>query len=536
VAIGLDSADPILLERWIDAGELPTLARLRDTGAYGRISGPGYYRAELAWTTFLTGCEPERTGYWSPLSFDPRTYSVNDIGAYDFREYSPFYALGEGTRVCAFDVPQAVLVDGVDGLQVVAWGAHSPQAPSGSIPADLFAELTSIHGRHPALNRDHAAHWNPVAVAWLRRALQVGIERRAAICVDLLRRERWDLFLTVFSEPHTAGHYFWHLGEEHPLGREEGGNELLDLFRRIDAALGSIVAAAPRDARIVVYSLHGMESNSMDLPSMVFLPELLYRFAFPDHVGLAPGEPGTEPPPPIRRPRSLGWPGDVWRRKASGPPALRMARRWLPLRLAGLADRWLGGTEGPGFLYDYGSIFYQPGMWYSRHWPAMPAFALPSFSEGYIRVNLAGREAHGTVSPDEYDGLLTALERHVRALVDARTGEPLASDVVRTRADPLDPNPRLPDADLVVLWHARPVDVVDSPTFGRIGPIPFGRTGSHVSRGFLLASGPGITPGSHSAEGRVVAVAPTLLELLGASVPATRFQGEALLAAQATSR
>jgi predicted AlkP superfamily phosphohydrolase/phosphomutase len=519
IAIGLDSVDPVQLEKLLDGGYLPNLARLRGRGAYGRLTGVSFYRAELVWTTFLTASEPEDTGYWSPLAFDPATYAVEEVGAYDFRQHRPFYALGDEARVAVFDVPQAILDDDVDGIQVLAWGAHAPQTGSLSSPPGLLEELNRAHGKHPALHRDHASHWNPVAMARLRRSLAVGIERRVEICLDLLARERWDLFLTVFGETHSAGHYLWHLTEsEHPLHAVSGADDddpMLAVFRAVDDGIGAIADAAGDDAAIVVFSLHGMESNSMDLPSLVFLPELLYRLEFPGAAGLARTSEQGPPPEVVSRPKSLGWYRAVWRLRHEEQAWRRGLRRVLPIRAGRVADRAFGLTPGPSHPHDFGELFYQPAIWYSPLWPRMRAFALPSFSEGCVRINLAGREANGTVRPEDYDAVCDELTEAILALRSARSGEPLASRVIRTRASALDDDANLPDADLIVAWNPEPVDVVDTGGHGRIGPVPYGRTGSHVSRGFMLASGPGIQPGSQYPVGDIKDVAPTLLGLMG---------------------
>jgi hypothetical protein len=82
----------------------------------------------------------------------------------------------------------------------------------------------------------------------------------------------------------------------------------------------------------------------------------------------------------------------------------------------------------------------------------------------------------------------------------------------------LDDDPKLSDADLLVLWTAEPADVVDTP-FGRIGPVPFQRSGSHVERGFVLASGPGIPVGHTVSDAHALDLAPTIMSLIGAPVP-----------------
>jgi hypothetical protein len=77
----------------------------------------------------------------------------------------------------------------------------------------------------------------------------------------------------------------------------------------------------------------------------------------------------------------------------------------------------------------------------------------------------------------------------------------------------------MPDADLVVLWTPEAADVVDTPV-GRIGPVPFRRTGSHVERGFMLASGSAIRVGRTMEEPHATDLAPTILSMMGVPIPA----------------
>jgi predicted AlkP superfamily phosphohydrolase/phosphomutase len=519
VVIGLDAADPVLLEGWLDRGLLPNLARLRREGAYGRLANFEYCRAEAACATFLTGCSPAKHGYWSPYKFHP-DYQVEERFN-EFREHEPFYALGDGYRVAVFDMPQTRLSSHVNGVQVLGWGAHSPQCPSHSEPPEAFDELVRQHGEHPTLRKDDIhAMGDMAAMRRLKTDLETGLARRVAICRDLLARERWDLFLTYVGETHSAQHYLWHLSQaDHPLYRyygRAGDDPLLDVFQSVDRAVAEIAGAAPPDARFVIFSDHGMESNSTDLPSMVFLPELLYRLSFPGRIGLAPGRAGAPVPPVLKPSASRSWRSVLWGLKHDPNPITRWLRRRLPTSFFHYTvERRLGIPHTVPLCPENCVKGTQVPMWYHPAWPRMKAFALPSFSEGYVRINVRGREAGGLIDPAAYDATCAEIAGHLQALVNPRTGAPAVRQVLRTRQDPLERDPYLPDADLIVLWHNAPMDVVDSPAAGRIGPVPFKRSGSHVHRGFLLAAGPGIQPGALP-EGHAVDIAPTILALMGA--------------------
>jgi len=540
IAIGLDSADPVLLESWMAQGHLKNLNKLRQAGTYGRLHNTVNYgdtptetsATERLWVMFSTGCLPNKTGYWGPVKFHADCYEITHDtvnGAYDFKEYPPFYALGDKYRVAAFDVPVSALSENVKGVQILGWGGHAPHTPSHSQPPELLPDLIRQYGKNPVLHQDYGYWWDKAYFNRIQKGLNTSTSTRSAICHDLLKREAWDLFLTVFGETHSAGHDFWHLSQpDNPLypykkGNGVNGDPMLQAFEDVDRAIGEIVAAVPDPAYVLVFAVHGMENNVTDMFSMTFLPELLYRFNFPGKVGIAGGKLGVTPPPPITNPRRKSWSGEVWQLKYDPNPIKQFLKKWTPSKF----DKFLDSKHQDDLVSPYellkqsAPLNWMPAMWYQPVWSQMKAFALPAFAAGHIRINLQGREREGIVPITEYEALCDELTHYFYRLKDGRTGEPIVKEVVRTRTrqNALDCNPNLPDADLVVLWQDCPTDVVDSPDFGRIGPVTYYRSGGHRPRGFFMASGPGITPGSSLPEGQAIDIGPTILELMGAPIP-----------------
>jgi predicted AlkP superfamily phosphohydrolase/phosphomutase len=546
VAIALDSADPAVIENWMDRGYLKNLNQLRQQGIYGRLTNSVEHcgttvetsSTERLWVMFLTGCLPNKTGFWQVEKYDRETYTATQDtvkGTYNFKEYLPFYALGEDYRVAVFDMPFTKLFNQVNGVQILGWGGHAPHTPSHSLPAELLPDLISKYGKNPLLHKDYGHWWDRAYLQRINAGIKTSVARRAAICRDLLKHNKWDLFLTVFAEPHTAGHDFWHLSQsDHPLYRsqkKEGENKdlMLEAFKDIDRAVGEILAEVPEDAYVLVFSLHGMGGNATDVLSMMFIGEVLYRFNFPGKAAIAPGKLGVAPPA-IATPRRKTWVGEVWQLKHDSNPIKRLIRRWLPSKF----DKFLDAPNPSDLVSPYklkeqsDSLYWEPLNWYKPLWSQMRAFAIPSFSDGHIRINLKGREQNGMVDPSEYDALCDELTEKLYRLKDGRTGECVVKKVVRTRYSATDSRPNLPDADLIVLWEEQPTDVVDSPDFGRIGPITYYRSGGHRPQGFLMAKGEGIAPGSSLSEAESIDLAPTILELMGAKIPED-FDGKSLL-------
>ncbi|MGF1515219.1 MAG: alkaline phosphatase family protein [Elainellaceae cyanobacterium] len=540
IAIGLDAAQPDVLDAWMDQGYLKNLARLRKQGAYGLLENFSAFSAETPWTTFATGCRPHKTGYWSPLRFRKGSYKLETRAAYEYEEFPPFYALGQDYRVAAFDVPQVRLNENISGVQVAAWGAHSPQIPSGSLPPELFGELVKTHGAHPGLHKDYSVCLDLKTTNRLRNTLKEGIARRSAICQEILQQEPWDLFVTVFGEAHSAGHNFWQLSQpDHPLYEtfksQVTVDPMLECFEAIDKAIGEILSKAPDNARVLVFSAHGMGPNTMDLPSTTILPEFLYRLNFPGQTQLFSREnSGAELEPPLAKMENNFWERHIWGTKHDTSWLRTFLRRRVPNKLYKLVEGLIdpereGELISPFRLGRKTRIVpFQPAAWYAPLWPSMKAFALPSFAEGYVRVNLKGREPNGLVAPEDYDAFCDQLVEKIRQMKDARTGVPMAQEIIRTRQSPTEDDSRLPDADIVVVWQEEYAsDSIESPDVGRIGPVPHYRSGSHRPEGFFVASGPGIEPSTTVSGRHALDISPTILALVGAPIP-EYLQGEAI--------
>ncbi len=74
IIVGLDGFDPELTEKYMAAGKLPNLEKLKKTGGYARLKTTTPAISPVAWSSFMTGCEPSKHNIFDFLSRDPRTY------------------------------------------------------------------------------------------------------------------------------------------------------------------------------------------------------------------------------------------------------------------------------------------------------------------------------------------------------------------------------------------------------------------------------------------------------------------------------
>ena len=502
--VGLDGFELSIAERLMDEGRLPVLKRLRDGGAHMVLDHGPAKRTGLAWEHVATGLSPDAAKRWSAVDFDPSRYAVTQKPT----SLLPF-AAALPRRTVVFDPPYFDLrrTPGVRGL--VNWGAHDPGVATFARPDGLLAEMEARFGPYPAGEWIYGFVWPSVErTERLGRDLAAALDRRSEITMWLFgeRLPDWDFGFTVVSEYHSAVEALWHGSDPaHPLhalpsaGPARRGLEAV--YEAGDRMLGRLVDRFP-EATFVVFNLHGMGTNNADVADLALLPELLYRHAFGRALMRDPVWPVTGSGVPVITSDS-GWEDEIDRVL---PRAIRRPGRMR--RGLSLLRRSLGLGSGHPAL----SLDWMPGARYRRFWPAMRAFAFPSFYDGQIRINLKGREADGMVDPGDYDSVCDEVEALIAECRDPLTGRPVAASI-RRLPDPLERGPS--DTDILILWQGTPIGF-DHPRLGRIGPLPFRRPGGHTGeRGYASISGPGIARrdlGTRSA----FDVVPTVIDLLGA--------------------
>ena len=533
LAIGLDGYEVSLEDELVAEGSLPAIAAFRRESARFRLDHGPAQRTGLAWEHFASGLSPEATGRFAAVTFDPATYSAWQDGV----STAPF-AASIDARTVVFDAPYFDLAKAPRVRGVVGWGAHDPGVPLGARPDALASEFHARFGAYPAAQWIYGFAWpSAERCRAMGQALADATDLRARAARWLLaeRLPDWQLALVVVSEPHSAIEGLWHgVDADHPLHRLRSagpaGEGLRAVYRAADRLVSDLSQAFP-DAAIVVFSMGGMGPNRSDAASMFLLPELLYRHAFgqplmrqPERWSLAAnGIPMLD--------EQASWAEQLNARipepDPAAPGALRRAvSRVTPEPLKRIARRVLRGAQENLREERMSALGWMPAIRYRAHWHAMRAFALPSFYDGRVRINLAGREAEGVVAPSEYAQACEAIEALVRECRDPATGDTVV-DLVERPANGRDPRDlNATEADLVIVWKG-PI-AFDHPSLGRIGPVPFRRTGGHTNPfGMAYLRAPHVARGDRGVRSSFD-VAPTVIDLLGEPVPAD-LSGRSLL-------
>jgi predicted AlkP superfamily phosphohydrolase/phosphomutase len=484
ILIGLDAMDTELVRQWAADGALPTFRHLYRNAARGTLLSPCSAMQGSIWPSFFTATNPARHGLYFMAQVTPGSYDMRRMRASDLQG-QPFWTHPDvpAGPVAVVDVPKLGPVARPGDSQVVEWGALDHFSRFATTPAALAQTLP----RHP-LQSPLKAPWGNGGRQRLQRHLLAGIATKDALNRRLLR-QRPDMLLTVFGETHAAGHYLWPRSDKTVQGTKQpdADGPLGGVYRSLDRTLGGLLEDFAGEANLILFSGHGMLADT--IPSGV-LESLLER------MGLS-----VAPPDGAKQ----------WGLRSH---LARLGAR-LPYAVRRLSNEFLIPQSMQRQLMRIkGIAVCDPA--------ASQAFALPSDHQGFIRINLQGREPLGRVAAADYDGICERIEEAVMQLRDANTGLAMVREVLRPQR--LWPGGAQLDAlpDLCVVW--RPLPQAPASVLSGHGPIEAGRrhperSGNHRLDGFFFAVGPDIDASAPPVTADLMDIGPTAMQLMRGSYP-----------------
>ena len=461
------------------------------------LQTPADHFAAGAFHTLYSGVELADHGLFYPFQWDAGAQRARYMTAFPAPPAIWERLARGGLRTLAID-PYESRPPRIGWARMSAAGGFATASccRAGRCRAAAGTQLAGIHGESPHATEIFGRP-NVRELLGLRTKLVAAPGRIADAAVELLGRDPYDLVWLTFSAAHLAGHQFWDLSQlaQAPAGRERAllAGALQDVYAEVDAAFGRVLAALPGDCDVIVASAVGMDVNSSRAD---LLPQMLEAVLSGGPLP-ADGDGGA---------------GAIWRLRAAIPPGARGAiAQALPDRVAlELTARLeLRGID----------------------WSQTTAFCHPADNQGYIRLNLRGRERDGIVDPGEADELLRVIAAGLATFRDP-DGAPAVARVDRVAEHHAgERTGQLPD--LVVGWSERPATTlagVHSPTFGDVlrRGTGSGRSGNHTPGDAWAV----VVPGAHGARtpsrrARLADVASTVAAVCG--VDRDGLAGEPLL-------
>ncbi len=499
--LGLDGATFDVLRPLAEAGRLPNLARLMREGAHAPLASTVPAMTFPAWTSFWTGLGPGRHGLFDFTQKVPGAYALRFANAADRDGASLARRVCDaGGSVLVLGLPATFPPEPVRGLLVAGWDAPVSAGSDASRASDpaLYREIERRTGPWMTPDLDEGAHGE----GWHERAAErliARVDRKTRFALEALaqlraRGEPPDLMTVVYSESDTVCHHYWRDHDSHsprhdPNASAKRRNAVSAVYEALDAACGELRRAFGESAACFALSDHGAGGAAREVA----------------HLGRRLAECGL-----LTRKRGGAIDGAA---RAARDLAVRAlpprARERLFRQLRGAAARVESAARFAGNVWAKTAAFTedvntQPGVW----------------------VNLAGREAEGSVSAADYERVRDDVIAALRDWTLPESNAPVVSRV-RRREDVYQ-GPHVGRAPDVVLELAHPagygISLVPTPWRERAGASVRrlemhewaggkgrGMNGIHTQHGIWIQANAASALGPAS----IVDTAPTILRAMG---------------------
>ena len=548
LVIGIDGGTWDLIRPWVEAGDLPNLARLMAEGVHGPLESTLPPVTAPAWTTFATGRNPGKHGVFDFIR--PMGGQFELVNSTSIRTPTLWQTLSEaGRRVGVMNVPVTYPPAPVNGFIIA--GMLSPVGGTFTYPANLLDRYAGRVGAglsRPYHITPHDQYAGRVGAglsrpyrsapldqyagrvgAGLSRPYRIAphvqykegneaefaadlldlVERRGEYALQLMSDYPYDFLMFHFQATDIMQHAFWKFVDPthpryDPQAAARFGPALKQVYQRVDGFIGQMLDRLTGDTTVIVMSDHGFGPLHYVVNLNLFLLER----------GLLQLKRGA------------------WTRLKTGlfRAGLTPASFWHLVERAGLQNYvWQVSKSTRNQIVGKFLSFDDVD------WSRTLAYSIGHV--GQIYVNLKGREPEGIVEPGaEYEAVRQRVTEALSDLCHPETGQPLVDKIIPSDRVVHGPYAhRSPDLHIILDGYraiAFPLFATDNRIVTRQIR---GDSGCHRLHGVFIAWGPEIRSGGAVENARLLDLAPTILHLLHLPVP-DDMDGRVLTEALITSR
>ncbi len=452
-------------------GVMPNLARLVETGCHGNLLSTIPFTTAPAWSSFMTGCNPAKTGVLTFHKFD-RTQKKLQLNSFaDIAVPSMWQVASDASRrVISINMPLTYPAPRIEGIIIP--GLLCPEFSAETVsPGWAYDKYIKPAEGYRVVNSGSV----PIVEEFINQ--QIATERvRGAVAGRMIREEQWNLFSYQIQSSDHVQHRLWGILTGDSLRADL--EEVYRFYKACDEVIGDLVTAAGSDAVVMVVSDHGFTGVTYNLR----LNAWLRKKGFLN----------------IRQKSRTKWQIFKDSLKANVPLAGSMLHLW---------GRYMGGKkelfsekasgEALASILDMDrtraiQVAHLTGMLYLN---------VPETERSGLAVRLR-KDLMGDLGPGTEPQIIARIEKGTETF--SGLDEQAAPDLVLHYCDG-------------VLGHLDALtDDVISGIINEEGAL--GLTGTHEREGVWVVSGKGVKPGVDF-DSSIVDIAPTVLAALGVAVP-----------------
>ncbi|MFC4247054.1 alkaline phosphatase family protein [Natribaculum luteum] len=492
IVLGFDALDFRYLDKFEEA--LPNISALRERGVEAPLKSTHPPWTGSAWPSMYTGSDPSYHGVYGFFSYDDYPDERNHVSRSDVRQPAIWdYLSSQGQEVIVMNVPVTHPVEPINGILIP--GYLAPEDEPGH-PRGIRKELTEAIGEKYTIysNDEISSNLDDKFNGYLDL-----IDQRRRAAVTLLEQYKWELAIIQVQKTDAVFHHY------------EKKDRFREIYQAADKLVGDVLDSVSEDVNVVLCSDHGIGPVT---GYQVHVNEILRENNYIETI-----DDGGQSMPLIDKAALTSSEGQV---EDSGKEHGKIEKALLlgqeiasqlgiePVDIYATAERVGLGTALVKLAPD---SLRKTAASESINWRESRAYCSKGSRMG-IRINLAGREPNGTVSPSEYEAVRDELIA-LLSKIETPDGERVFEFVCR-REDIYD-GPFLEDAPDICFLPNKMNHTVSHALYGRKF-IPVEKY-DHKLEGTFVGAGPGFSAETALGPLSLTDVAPIIMGLLNQSIP-----------------
>ena len=461
-----------------NSGIMPNLKKLLETGAHSNLESTIPPVTPPAWTAFMTGCNPGKSGVFDFYEYQEGSYKPSLTTSKSIQPPTLWKILSDnGLRVGIVDVPINYPPPEVNGFIVSGWERPSNKKVF-TYPPELGNKLIENLGDYPICLRTFDRQGTK-DVDFLNSLIEI-TNKVASAALWLLETEKTDFFMVHFQTTDIIQHGFWQeiatldFSSSDPVLKK-----IWEFYEMLDKHLGQLIEKVSPDGTFMLVSDHGFGPVKRRLATNVWLMEngyLKVKHDLETHLRTTV------------RSNAI--------KMVSKVDALARLKTRIKQKKEEIEEQRI---IAPRAAYD--PINYKETM----------AFGGIGTVYGAIQLNLIDREPEGIVPLQEAENLKNEIIQKLINVKDPVSGEPFIKAVYRR--EEIYNGPALNKIpDLIVVPY--PGFYLFSGTgekelFHKAHPLSFG---NHVSEGIFAIKGEG-TSNIDLSSPRIIDMVPTIMDI-----------------------
>jgi len=242
-----------MLKNFADTGIMPNTRELIAQGIFKKMHSSIPEVSSVAWSSMITGKNPGQHGIFGFMDLFPNSYKTRFPNFNDLKA-PPFWDQWKGKSVI-INVPSTYPVRKTNGVLIS--GFVSVDFEKSVYPKSLIPRLKDLDYRLDVDSQKAHSSMDLFLVD-----LDKTLDARIKAYRYLWQTQHWQTFMLVFTGTDRLMHFLWDAYEDK---NHKYHNLFLEHFRKIDQAVGEIIARSSDNDLLIMHSDHGFERLQNDV-------------------------------------------------------------------------------------------------------------------------------------------------------------------------------------------------------------------------------------------------------------------------------